>query len=559
MKHLLIALICVVILLGVMAGTQAIAQPAMGKLEPKPFREANTTQGVLPSDVVLTTNTTWKYLDNGSNQSTAWREVGFDDATWVSGLAPLGYGNAVSTVISFGPDPNNKFITAYFRKTFMVTTPTDYESYMLHLMRDDGAVVYVNGSEVMRSNMPAGNIVHTTRSLTGTSSSGESHLFPAFITPSLILTGLNTVAVEVHQSYTGSSDLVFDLEIIGNKKLALQPLPAPGNTRFAIIGDFGSQRRSELDVSRLVKSWNAEFVTTLGDNTYCIFFDSSLDPYDDCVGLYYHEWMKPYLGKHGPGSPDENRFWPSMGNHDWDSKLISYTTFFSLPHNERYYDFVRGPVHFFMLSSDPREPDGVTADSIQGRWLQQKLAASIAKWKLVYMHHPPYTSSALRGNNTWMQWPFKQWGANAVFAGHDHAYERFDIGGLPYIVNGAGGMVTYTFKLTPEFGSHVRYNADWGAMRVEANDCAITYEFVNRANEVIDALTQTHNCPQPTPSPTVTPTQFQTPTSTQTAPTTTPTPTQTQTPATPTPTSTRLPASFRAHLPLALRPYRQNR
>jgi hypothetical protein len=147
-----------------------------------------------------------------------------------------------------------------------------------------------------------------------------------------------------------------------------------------------------------------------------------------------------------------------------------------------------------MLSSDPREPDGVTADSIQGRWLQQKLAASTATWKLVYMHHPPYTSSALRSNNTWMQWPFKQWGASAVFAGHDHAYERFDIDGLPYFVNGAGGMITYTFKLTPESGSQVRFNTDWGAMRVEANDCAITYEFVNRANEVIDALTQTAPC-----------------------------------------------------------------
>ena len=115
-------------------------------------------------------------------------------------------------------------------------------------------------------------------------------------------------------------------------------------------------------MSRVIKAWNPDFVTTVGDNTYCIFFDASLDPYDDCVGLYYHDWMKPYIGKHGAGAADENRFWPSMGNHDWDSKLISYTTFFSLPHNERYYDFVRGPVHFFMLDSDPREPDGVTSD-----------------------------------------------------------------------------------------------------------------------------------------------------------------------------------------------------
>ncbi len=461
------------VLLGVVAGTHTTAQPAWSVLERNtstalttPLSNASAASAIPPSDVLLTTRATWKYWDNGTDLGTAWRASSYTDTVWLSGPAPLGYGNPVSTTVGFGPSANNKYITTYFRNVFTVTAPSAYESYMLHLLRDDGAVVYLNGTEVMRSNMPAGNIGYTTQAVTGTGGSGESHFFPRFVTASLVLTGLNTVAVEVHQASISSSDIGFDLELIGNKLLPLQPRAAPGNTRFAIIGDFGSQARPELDVSRVIKSWNPDFVTTVGDNTYCIFFDPGLDPYDDCVGLYYHDWMQPYTGQHGAGAADENRFWPSMGNHDWDSKLISYTTFFSLPHNERYYDLVRGPVHFFMLDSDPREPDGVTATSVQGQWLQQKLAASTATWKLVYMHHPPYTSSGARSNNTWMQWPFKQWGASAVFAGHDHAYERFDIGGTPYFVNGAGGMYTYTFKITPELGSLVRYNADFGAMLV---------------------------------------------------------------------------------------------
>lgn len=68
-------------------------------------------------DTLVPAGSVWKYLDNGTDQGTAWRGTGFDDSAWASGPAPLGYGDPVSTTVNYGPDPNNKYITTYFRKT----------------------------------------------------------------------------------------------------------------------------------------------------------------------------------------------------------------------------------------------------------------------------------------------------------------------------------------------------------------------------------------------------------------------------------------------------------
>jgi len=83
----------------------------------------------------------WKYLDNGSNQGTAWRAPVFDDSAWKSGPAQLGYGNGdEATVLGYGPDANNKYVTSYFRRTFNVANPAALASLTLRLLRDDGAV-----------------------------------------------------------------------------------------------------------------------------------------------------------------------------------------------------------------------------------------------------------------------------------------------------------------------------------------------------------------------------------------------------------------------------------
>ena len=84
----------------------------------------------------------WRFLDDGSNQGTNWREVGFNDSAWSSGNSPLGYGDpGFATTVSFGPDTNNRFITTYFRKNFNVSNPSGFENMTLRFQRDDGIAI----------------------------------------------------------------------------------------------------------------------------------------------------------------------------------------------------------------------------------------------------------------------------------------------------------------------------------------------------------------------------------------------------------------------------------
>lgn len=257
--------------------------------------------------------------------------------------------------------------------------------------------------------------------------------------------------------------------------------PQPGVTRFAVIGDYGGGGKPEADVAALVHGWNPDFILTVGDNNYPIGAAAAMDAH---VGQYYQDFIFPYAGRYGAGA-NENRFFPTLGNHDWmTSRAQPYFDYFTLPGNERYYDFRRGPVHLFALDSDSRETDGITAKSKQGRWLQQALANATAPWKLVYFHHAPF-SSAAHGSNATLQWPFATWGATAVLAGHDHTYERILRDGAVYFVNGLGGHSIYAFG-APIAGSAVRYNRDFGAMLVEATDAQITFQFIARRGAVID-------------------------------------------------------------------------
>lgn len=262
--------------------------------------------------------------------------------------------------------------------------------------------------------------------------------------------------------------------------LTLTPTPEP--LRFAVIGDFGQGNQPEADVAALVKSWNPDFIITVGDNNYPL---GAAETIDQNIGQFYHEYIFPYTGAYGPGA-DRLRLFPVLGNHDWDTQRGQpYLDYFVLPGNERYYDFVWGPVHFFALSSDSREPDGVGSGTLQGQWLQAGLAHSTAAWKVVYLHHSPY-SSGISGGVDWARWPYKAWGASVVLAGHNHVYERLEVDGLTYFVNGLGGGPIYYF-LDPVPGSILRFSADYGAMLVIADEQQMTFQFITRAGVVIDA------------------------------------------------------------------------
>jgi tartrate-resistant acid phosphatase type 5 len=252
--------------------------------------------------------------------------------------------------------------------------------------------------------------------------------------------------------------------------------------RFAAIGDYGYAGPAERDVANLIKSWSPEFIITLGDNNYDLGDSTTID---QNIGQYFHEYIYQYKGRYGPRT-SSNRFFPSLGNHDYYTRNGDpYRDYFTLPGNGRYYELVRGDVHLFALNSDPQEPDGITATSVQAQWLRARLAASTSRWNVVYLHHAPY-SSGPHGGTKELRWPFREWGASVVLAGHDHDYERLVADGLPYIVNGVGGRSLYKTAKTPVAESQYFFNADYGALLLDASPDSLIMRFYTRRQVLMD-------------------------------------------------------------------------
>lgn len=267
----------------------------------------------------------------------------------------------------------------------------------------------------------------------------------------------------------------------------------PQTVEFAVIGDYGLAGERSAAVAALIDSWQPAFIITVGDNNYP---DGERETIDANIGQYYADYIRPYQGQYTTTvSSDVNRFFPTLGNHDFynDEGAEPYLDYFTLPGNERYYDFVWGPVHFFALNSDFSEPDGINAGSVQAQWLEQRLASSTTPWQVVYFHVPPY-SSGHHGPGDWMRWPFEAWGADAVLSGHNHHYERLLVNGIPYFVNGLGGGAIYAVGETvPESQAH--FSGVHGAMRVAATTETLTFEFITRQGELVDQYTLTRRSP----------------------------------------------------------------
>ncbi len=176
----------------------------------------------------------WRYNDTGTDLGTAWRASAFADSAWATGTAPLGYpsGTPVTTVVGFGASAAAKNTTTYFRRHFTVANPSIYTNLLIELLRDDGAVVYLNGVELTRDNLPAGAISYATLA---SANSGADAYIPTTVPVSALVAGDNVLAVEVHQINGSSSDIVMDCALSGlsvsnvtGLKLAYLAEPANG-------------------------------------------------------------------------------------------------------------------------------------------------------------------------------------------------------------------------------------------------------------------------------------------------------------------------------------------
>ncbi len=188
---------------------------------------------------LVSTGAVWRYLDSGVDQGTDWRAAAFDDSTWLSGPGQLGFSsgpaeNDEATLLSRTNSLGEVVLTYYFRHTFEVAEVAAYSNLLVRLQRDDGAVIYLNGTEVFRSNMPTGAVDYATLALLA--QDDGTAIFASPVNHALLLPGFNTLAVEVHQNLPTSSDVSFDLELLANVMFQRPVVSITSPTAGTVVG-----------------------------------------------------------------------------------------------------------------------------------------------------------------------------------------------------------------------------------------------------------------------------------------------------------------------------------
>jgi len=167
---------------------------------------------------IIKTGDEWFFYDKAENPPENWfKESDALNNDWNIGTTPLGYGDsAVKTKISFGNNPDNKTIASYFKKTFYLDDPFKYILYKLNVKKDDGIVVYLNGKEITRIDMPEGEINHKSLAR-GLIVMGEMEkvIHTIVLSPEDFIVGKNTISASVHKANTTSVDCIFNIELIG--------------------------------------------------------------------------------------------------------------------------------------------------------------------------------------------------------------------------------------------------------------------------------------------------------------------------------------------------------
>jgi hypothetical protein len=304
--------------------------------------------------------------------------------------------------------------------------------------------------------------------------------------------------------------------------LTVRP-PSSETVHFAVIGDWGDTvcaQTCAATVARMVKAWDAaygiDFIITTGDNNYPVGAPTDLVQ----EMALYAKWA-PWPSGSGPGhcppQPGDPplqvppRFFPTLGNHDYtpdpDSSPQPYLDYFcqlganSQTGTARYYTWAPNDlIEIFSINAASSEPSGNSMDSKQQQWITNAMLTSTATWKIVTFHEPPQitTSYQDRASDNSLLWTFGDWGAAIVLMGHQHLYERVELGGLTWVVNGLGGTtgiasVRDDQGCTKAPGSQRRFNQSVGAMigvatRDELRFCFLAATRDNPEGQCIDSF-----------------------------------------------------------------------
>jgi predicted phosphodiesterase len=274
----------------------------------------------------------------------------------------------------------------------------------------------------------------------------------------------------MRKTFANISALVSLMLALSGCTPASAPKPEPKYANIpqviAVISDFGTARKAQRAVANMVADFNPSFVVTAGDNIY-----TKKKGYKKLVGDYYPQKIVPV-----------------PGNHDYLEGIEKYDAYFgTTPTTRTYVYHAESGVDFFMIDSDP----GLTSSKVrreQREWLLTATKASKAKYKVVVLHHPPF-SSGKHGSTKKYQWDYASYGIDLVISGHDHTYERIVRDGVTYVVAGTGGAKLYDCRKKLVGGSLGCNDRQYGALMLYANSHQLRVVFHGTAGQPLDLFT----------------------------------------------------------------------
>jgi hypothetical protein len=246
---------------------------------------------------------------------------------------------------------------------------------------------------------------------------------------------------------------------------------AAGSYRFAIIGDSGSGSRGQMEAAAMLTKYHEALgfqqVLMLGDNIY--------EP--DTPADYREKFEKPYAALLGAGV----KFYAALGNHD--SRNQTHYAHFNMG-GERFYSFKpKNGIRFFALDSNYLDPP-------QLAWLRKELEASGSDWKIVFMHHPIYSSGDKHGpdeeKRTVLEPVLLEHGVTAVFQGHEHFYERLKPQkGITYVISGGAGKLRQGRNVSSM--TEKGFDDDYTFMVLEIVGDDLHFQTVTRTGKTVDS------------------------------------------------------------------------
>lgn len=263
-------------------------------------------------------------------------------------------------------------------------------------------------------------------------------------------------------------------------------------TEFLVLGDSGIGSAQQRMLAEEMQNTNATFFLHVGDIAYQ---RGTADELRRNFANIYTALLKKV------------KVYPSPGNHDYSTNnLAPYLSYFNPPHQAlndadqgRYYSFDAGNIHFVSLDSNtPLDQSSDSRNDDELDWLNQDLAKSNAQFKIVFFHHPPYSSGIEHGSDMRVRQKlvpiFEKYKVDLVFNGHEHNYERTckmladkcDDQGILYIVTGGGGAGLYRLG-EPQYFSVAR-SVNYEFVNVTIEECKLNAQVIGLSSKILDSF-----------------------------------------------------------------------